>query len=117
MSHSLARKKIFRQNDKSATYLQGGLFFSGGNLIFYTFGNFIGSLLLRNQDAPRYLMGMGGGWVILLLMSLLLVCLPMFVMIMFKKIRYVMQIKMLLLLPDGLEDITDDQNPHFAYRT
>ncbi|KAL7333711.1 hypothetical protein PS15p_202576 [Mucor circinelloides] len=91
------------------------IFYTSVNLIFYTFGNFIGPLLLVEKDAPRYLTGMGV-YVACNIINILL--------FLFIRYSYVKENKKRLLnnessnvaLTGELEDITDVENKNFIYR-
>ncbi|GAN09188.1 dal9 allantoate permease [Mucor ambiguus] len=91
------------------------IFYTSVNLIFYTFGNFIGPLLLVEKDSPRYLTGMGV-YVACNIMNILL--------FLFIRYSYVKQNKKRqadnelaeIALPGELEDLTDVENKHFVYR-
>ncbi|CAO3642564.1 unnamed protein product [Mucor hiemalis] len=91
------------------------IFYTSGNLIFYTFGNFIGPLLLKDKDKPRYIPAMG-----------VYIACNAIVIILFGYVRwtYVRANKRrnnldynATALPDNVEDITDVQNENFVYRT
>lgn len=92
------------------------IFYTSGNLICYTIGNFIGPLLLRQNQAPRYLPAMS-----------VYIAANVIVILLFAYIRYsYTQINKkrnldkntnVVALPNDLEDITDVQNPAFVYRT
>lgn len=88
---------------------------STGNLIFYTFGNFVGPLLLRAEDSPRYIPAMS------IYVACNAVC---FLLFGYIRWNYVRENKKrdnhdlnAVALPDDLEDLTDKQNQNFVYRT
>lgn len=92
-------------------------FYTAVNMIFYTCGNFVGPLLLREEESPRYLTGM---CVYIGANCLSLACL--FVL----RLMYVKANKKRLrnchgnenvALEGELQDITDAQNYHYIYRT
>lgn len=92
------------------------IFYTSGNLIFYTIGNFIGPLLLRKQDSPRYLMGMG----VYIAANVIVLCLFAYIRLSYvraNKRRHLDKDNGAVALPEDLEDITDAQNPNFVYRT
>lgn len=91
------------------------IFYTSGNLIFYTLGNFVGPLLLRNKDKPRYLPAMGvyiAGNVI----SFLLFAYIRWTYVRINKKRNLNKDTNVVALPDEIEDITDAQNENFVYR-
>ncbi|KAG2215929.1 hypothetical protein INT46_004185 [Mucor plumbeus] len=91
------------------------IFYTSVNLVFYTFGNFIGPLLLVEKDEPRYLTGMG------VYLACNVICILLFLFI---RYSYVKENKKRLLhngSPDvsllgDLEDFTDVENKNFVYR-
>lgn len=92
------------------------IFYTSGNLIFYTIGNFIGPLLLREKDAPRYFMGMG------VYVAANVVVIILFVFLRYSytqanKKRHLDKNTNIVALPDDFEDMTDVQNQNFVYRT
>lgn len=92
------------------------IFYTSGNLIFYTVGNFIGPLLLRQKDAPRYFMGMS----IYIAANIIVICLFVYIRYSYTAInkkRHLDKNSNVVALPDDLEDITDAQNQNFVYRT
>lgn len=92
------------------------IFYTSGNLIFYTIGNFIGPLLLREKDAPRYFMGMG----VYVAANAIVIVLFLFLRHSYtqaNKRRHLDKNTNIVALPDDLEDITDVQNQNFVYRT
>lgn len=91
------------------------IFYIGGNLIFYTIGNFIGPLLLRQKDSPRYFPAMG----VYVGANALVICL-------FAYIRYSYTCANkkrnnldtnAIALTGKIEDITDVKNLNFVYKT
>jgi MFS family permease len=93
------------------------IFYTSGNMVFYTFGNFIGPLLLRSQDSPRYLMGIGVYIAVNVIVILLFANVRYFYVQANKKRNLDGKRADIVTLPDDVEDITDVQNPHFVYRT
>ncbi|KAI8330658.1 major facilitator superfamily domain-containing protein [Choanephora cucurbitarum] len=91
------------------------IFYTGGNMISYTLGNFIGPLLLRNKDAPRYLTGMGV-YIAANVLVILLFIYVRFSYVQANKRRNLDQKADLVALPSDLEDLTDTQNPNFVYK-
>lgn len=92
------------------------IFYTSGNLICYTLGNFIGPLLLRSHEAPRYLTGIG----VYIAANALVIVLFAYVRISYvraNKKRNLDKNVNIVALPDSLEDITDVQNQRFVYRT
>jgi cbb3-type cytochrome oxidase subunit 3 len=92
------------------------IFYTGGNLVFYTIGNFIGPLLLRNKEAPRYLTGMGV-YIAANVLTIILFAYVRLVYVKENKKRHLDKNINIAALPDDLEDVTDLQNEHFVYRT
>ena len=92
------------------------IFYTSGNLIFYTVGNFIGPLLLRSQDSPRYLPGMGV-YIAANILVLLLFSYIRYSYVMANKKRRLGNHSVVEALPDKIEDCTDAENPNFVYRT
>ncbi|KAF1798858.1 major facilitator superfamily domain-containing protein [Mucor lusitanicus] len=91
------------------------IFYTSVNLIFYTFGNFIGPLLLVEKDAPRYLTGMG----VYVACNIINILLFLFIRYSYVKENKKRQIENELsdvALPGELEDLTDGENKHFIYR-
>lgn len=91
------------------------IFYTSGNLVFYTFGNFVGPLLLRAKDKPRYLPAMGvyiAGNVI----SFLLFAYIRWTYVRTNKKRNLNKDTNIVALPDEIEDMTDVQNENFVYR-
>ncbi|CAO3626206.1 unnamed protein product [Mucor fragilis] len=91
------------------------IFYTSVNLIFYTFGNFIGPLLLVEKDAPRYLTGMGV-YVACNIINILLFLFIRYSYVKENKKRQVGNELSEVALPGALEDMTDVQNKHFVYR-
>jgi MFS family permease len=92
------------------------IFYTACNLIFYTLGNFIGPILLRERDAPRYLTGMGV-YVAANVVVILLLGYIRFTYARENKKRHLDKRTNNIALPDGLQDITDAQNKNFVYHT
>lgn len=92
------------------------IFYTSVNLVFYTFGNFIGPLLLVEKDEPRYLTGMG------VYLACNVICILLFLFIRYSyvkenKKRQIHNDSPDVSLPNDLEDLTDVENKHFVYRT
>ncbi|KAI8645526.1 major facilitator superfamily domain-containing protein [Parasitella parasitica] len=92
------------------------IFYTAGNLVFYTIGNFVGPLLLRDKEAPRYFTGMAV-YIAANVLSIILFAYVRTVYVQANKRRHLDKNVNIAALPDGLEDITDVQNEHFVYRT
>ncbi|KAL7311526.1 hypothetical protein PS15m_009278 [Mucor circinelloides] len=92
------------------------IFYTAGNLVFYTIGNFVGPLLLRNKEAPRYLSGMGV-YIAANVLAILLFAYVRLVYVRTNKQRHLDKDVNIAALPDDLEDMTDKENEHFVYRT
>ncbi|CEP16023.1 hypothetical protein [Parasitella parasitica] len=92
------------------------IFYTAGNLVFYTIGNFVGPLLLRDNEAPRYFTGMGV-YIAANVLSIVLFAYVRMVYVKANKKRHLDKNVNIAALPDDLEDITDVQNEHFVYRT
>ncbi|KAI8637182.1 major facilitator superfamily domain-containing protein [Parasitella parasitica] len=91
------------------------IFYTSVNLVFYTFGNFIGPLLLVEKDAPRYLTGMG------VYVACNVICILLFLFIRYSLVkenskRQAYHNSSNVALPGDLKDITDAENKHFIYR-
>lgn len=84
--------------------------------MFYTIGNFVGPLLLRNKEAPRYLSGMGV-YIAANVLAILLFAYVRLVYVRTNKQRHLDKDVNIAALPDDLEDMTDKENEHFVYRT
>lgn len=90
------------------------IFYIGANLIFYTVGNFVGPLLLRQKDSPRYYPAMG-----------IYVAANALAIILFGYIRYT-YIRAnkrrnnldtnAIALTGKIEDLTDVKNLNFVYK-
>lgn len=91
------------------------IFYTSGNLVFYTFGNFIGPLLLKDDEAPRYLTGMGV-YIACNVLVILLFAYVRYTYVKANKQRNLVE-KDTVALPNGIEDLTDVQNENFIYRT
>ncbi|KAL9550184.1 hypothetical protein MBANPS3_004851 [Mucor bainieri] len=91
------------------------IFYTSVNLIFYTFGNFIGPLLLVEKDAPRYLTGMGV-YVACNIINILLFLFIRYSYVKENKKRQAENELAEVALPGELEDLTDVENKHFVYR-
>lgn len=91
-------------------------FYTACNMIFYTFGNFIGPLLLKDKDAPRYLPGVG---VYIAANAICIICffIVRLLYVRDNKKRNIENVDKNVSLEGDLEDITDVQNPHYVYRT
>ncbi|GAA5800692.1 major facilitator superfamily domain-containing protein [Helicostylum pulchrum] len=92
------------------------IFYTSGNLIFYTIGNFVGPLLLRDKDAPRYIMGMS----IYVAANVVIIFLFAYVRYSYtqaNKKRNLDKNSNVVALPGEMEDLTDVQNVNFVYRT
>ncbi|KAI8969162.1 major facilitator superfamily domain-containing protein [Mycotypha africana] len=92
------------------------IFYTSCAIIFSTFGNFTGPLLLRSQDEPRYIMGLS---VYAAANAVVVIC---FILIRFSyarenKRRMLNKAADAVALPDDFKDLTDKQNQHFIYRT
>ncbi|KAI8054193.1 major facilitator superfamily domain-containing protein [Gilbertella persicaria] len=92
------------------------IFYTSGNMISYTLGNFIGPLLLRSKEAPHYLTGMSIYIAANVLVILIFLYLR-FSYVRANKMRNLDKNDNTVALPDDLEDISDVQNPKFVYRT
>lgn len=92
------------------------IFYTSGNLIFYTLGNFVGPLLLRQKDAPRYFIGLS----VYIAANIFVICLFLYIRYSFTEInkkRRLDKNSNVVALPGEMEDITDAQNQNFIYRT
>ncbi|KAI7892323.1 major facilitator superfamily domain-containing protein [Mucor mucedo] len=90
------------------------IFYIGANLICYTVGNFVGPLLLRQKDSPRYYPAMG-----------VYVAANVLVIILFGYVRYTYICankkrnnldKNAIALTGEIKDLTDVENPNFVYK-
>lgn len=91
------------------------IFYTSGNLVFYTIGNFVGPLLLRQKDAPRYIPGMGV-YVAANVISILLFIYVRWTYVRENKRRNLDKNTNVVALQGDIQDITDRQNPDFVYR-
>lgn len=85
-------------------------------MVFYTFGNFVGPILLKQKDSPRYLMGIG----VYVAANAIVICLFAYIRFSYvqaNKKRNLNKNLNIVALPEDLEDITDVQNKNFVYRT
>lgn len=91
------------------------IFYTSGNMVAYTLGNFIGSLVLVQKEAPRYF----GGLSCYLASNVLIIILLLYVRWNLTKLnrqRNADLSKAQESLVDGLEDLTDVQNKNFVYK-
>jgi hypothetical protein len=91
------------------------IFYTSGNLVFYTFGNFVGPLLLRQKDAPRYIPGMGV-YIAANVITIFLFLYVRWTYVRNNKRRQLNKDTDIVALPGEVEDITDVQNEQFVYR-
>ncbi|KAI9276857.1 major facilitator superfamily domain-containing protein [Phascolomyces articulosus] len=95
------------------------VFYNGGILVAYCMGNFIGPLLMRQNEAPRYYSGMIT-YMVAIFISILLFLYLRYTYI--RDNRYHQQLKTEKGLPssiidnDQMEDITDKEDLSFVYR-
>ncbi|KAI8882528.1 MFS general substrate transporter [Backusella circina FSU 941] len=91
------------------------IFYTSGNLVFYTFGNFIGPLMLVAKQQPRYF-GAMGGYLGANIVCLILLFYIRWDLVQRNKRRNADKKHAESSLVDGLEDLTDVQNIHFVYK-
>ncbi|KAI8353638.1 major facilitator superfamily domain-containing protein [Choanephora cucurbitarum] len=92
------------------------IFYTGANQIAYTIGCFIGPLLLRSRDAPRYLPGIGVCIGADVMAILLFLCVRYTHTSLNKKRNVNHRRSNIVALPEEIQDLTDTQNPHFVYQ-
>ncbi|CEI94983.1 hypothetical protein RMCBS344292_09184 [Rhizopus microsporus] len=92
------------------------IFYTSCNIVFYTFGNFIGPLMLVQKEAPRYISGLSG-YAAANALCIILYGYVRYTYVKENKKRNLDPRSDNVALPDELEDLTDVENKHFTYRT